>query len=133
MKTTKNFQRMVAAMAFMATMNFAMAQGQQAELDDMIRPVSPGLAVDEVGHRSASPAQEITFRIVQVAQGTFGYEVARGGRTYIRQETVPGRAGVTGFATAEQAARVAELAAKKLINGIDPPTISQQELAGMGL
>ncbi len=71
---------------------------------------------------------EITHRIIDAPNGTFGYEILSGGQAIILQTSVPGKQGLSGFQTIEEAERVAAVVIEKLKNGEMPPTLSAEEL-----
>jgi hypothetical protein len=60
--------------------------------------------------------------------GGFGYDLLSGGTTLIHQPHIPAINGMKGFATREDAEKVAGLMLYKVKNGIMPPTISIEEM-----
>jgi len=70
----------------------------------------------------------LSYRVIDAANGTFGYEVLRDGQLLIRQTTVPGRPGLAGCRTREQATALATLVLNKIRAGHMPPTVTNEEL-----
>jgi len=71
---------------------------------------------------------DITHRIIDAPNATFGYEILSGGQAIILQTSIPGKPGLSGFQTIEEADRVAAVVIEKLKNGEMPPTLSAEEL-----
>ena len=71
---------------------------------------------------------EINFVIIPTEECTFGYDIYVYDAILIHQPSRPGLLGNTGFATAEDAMKVAELVIKKMRNNEMPPTVTLQEL-----
>lgn len=70
----------------------------------------------------------ITFKVIAVGAGGYGYDVFVDGKKLIHQPNIPGQAGVTGFKTKEDSQKVAELVIRKLKNKEMPPAITEEEL-----
>lgn len=68
----------------------------------------------------------------QTANG-WGYQIRQNGKLLLDQPTVPGRPGVAGFQTQEDAQKVAELVKSKLQAKIFPPTVSEDELMNLNI
>lgn len=84
--------------------------------------------IHEVGtDPPAGSRPEIEVYPTPSGQG-YGYLIAVGGKTVIRQPHVPGRPGTAGFATRDNALRVAELVVGKLRSGRLPPSVTPGEL-----
>lgn len=62
------------------------------------------------------------------SQGGWGYEIRKGGKTFIRQPYIPVLSGNQAFASSEDAQKIGQLMIHKIKNGIMPPSITQQEL-----
>ena len=73
-------------------------------------------------------SQNFTYKIINSANHTFGYDIYNAGKLMIHQPTPPGMAGNNGFAKKQQAAKVAELVITKMKKGEMPPTVSAEEL-----
>jgi hypothetical protein len=71
---------------------------------------------------------KITYKIINAADDTFGYDIYVDGHLLIHQNTIPGIPGNKGFATAKQAERIAKLVIKKINAGQIPPTVTREEL-----
>ena len=66
--------------------------------------------------------------IIPSAKHTFGYDIYVYGTILIHQPSRPGLPGNTGFATEEDATKVANHVIKKIHNNEMPPTITIEEL-----
>ncbi len=88
---------------------------------------------DPSGAGVPAPSTGYSYRVIAAAEGTFGYEILRDGTPYIRQTTIPGRPGVGGCITQEQAERLALLVLIKLKRNILPPTVTPAELDSLGI
>ena len=71
---------------------------------------------------------EIDAVIISSEENTFGYDIYLYDEVLIHQPSCPGQPGNLGFATAEEAIKVADLVIKKLRNNEMPPTVTTQEL-----
>ena len=74
---------------------------------------------------------DTTYRIIPSVNNTFGYEILINGKALIRQENIPGLAGLAGFKRKEDAEKTARLVLKKLAAGMLPPSIDKHELDSM--
>jgi hypothetical protein len=74
---------------------------------------------------------EIQYFIITASENTFGYAIFVDGNIAIQQTTIPSLPGYIGFKNTNDAAKVAELAIKKMKDGEMPPTISELELIEM--
>lgn len=63
----------------------------------------------------------------------FGYDIHVDGRVYIHQPYIPAVSGNNGFASKEDAEKVARLMEYKIKNNILPPTIEIHELDSLGI
>ena len=68
------------------------------------------------------------YRIIPVANNTYGYEIFSGNKKIIRQDCIPTVPGNKGFATKEAAGKVATLVISKLQQNIFPPSVTREEL-----
>ena len=64
---------------------------------------------------------------------TFGYDIYVYGSVLVHQPSRPGLPGNAGFATEEDARKVAELVIKKIRNNELPPTVTIEELRELGV
>jgi hypothetical protein len=71
---------------------------------------------------------QFTYKIIEGANGTFGYDVYADGRLKLHQPSIPAMPGNEGFKTKAAAEQVAQLAIKKMKKGESLPTISPEEL-----
>lgn len=69
-----------------------------------------------------------TYHVITAPGGTYGYEILRNNKMFIRQVNIPGMPGINGFKQKLSADRVARLAIQKLKNGEMPPTITEKDL-----
>lgn len=63
----------------------------------------------------------------------YGYDIFQGDKRMIRQTILPAVQGIQGFATEDDARKVAEMVVDKLSHGIMPPTVSEEELRTLGI
>lgn len=75
----------------------------------------------------------IEVKIIPSVENTFGYEIWIEGQKTIHQPTIPSVAGNKGFASKEQAQKVADLVVSKIRNNQMPPSISPKELDSLGV
>ena len=92
--------------------------------------VAPSPTV-QAAPRDSGTVAVLEPRVIDAPNGTFGYEILSDGRLFIRQVSVPGRPGVEGCHTREQAAAIAELVMQKIREGHMPPTVSEEELTAL--
>ncbi len=71
---------------------------------------------------------QITYFVTHTSDGKFGYNIFIDGKIYIEQQTIPAVAGNHGFATTQDAEKIALLAIEKLKRGEVPPSITVEEL-----
>ena len=71
--------------------------------------------------------------VIPAANHTFGYDIYVYGAVLIHQPSRPGLPGNAGFATEEDTRKVAELVIKKIRNNEMPPTVTVEELRGLGV
>ena len=76
---------------------------------------------------------EITAVIISSENNTFGYDIYLYDAVIIHQSSRPGLTGNVGFATEEDAMKVAELVIKKIRNNEMPPTVTIEELRELGV
>jgi hypothetical protein len=70
----------------------------------------------------------LSYKIIDGANGTYGYDIYRDGRLMVHQPTVPGMPGNDGFATKGAAEKVAGLVTQKIQKGQMPPTVNEAEM-----
>lgn len=76
---------------------------------------------------------EIKAVIIPSESNTFGYDIYLYEAIFIHQPSRPGLPGNAGFATEDEAKKVAELVIKKIRNNEFPPTVTIQELQELGV
>ncbi len=82
---------------------------------------------------SRKKENEFTVAVKSFEGDRKGYQVFKDGKLLIEQPGVPGVSGNTGFASAEEAEKVAGLVLHKLEAGVFPPTVSPSELDSLGI
>lgn len=87
-------------------------------------------AVEKESIAKATSDKEIKYeaKVFKNNDGTFGYDVFQNSELVIKQKTIPTKSGLSGFLDSNKAARVAELALKKMNTGEFPPTIQETEI-----
>ena len=82
-----------------------------------------------------NPYQDAEMKavIIPSEKNTFGYDIYVYDAILIHQPSRPGVSGNLGFATEEDALKVAELVIIKMRNNEMPPTITMQELQELGV
>ncbi|MDY0198675.1 MAG: DUF4907 domain-containing protein [Tenuifilaceae bacterium] len=75
----------------------------------------------------------ITFEFIVAESNTWGYRILIEGSPVIIQPNKPGLPGNEGFKTQQQAEKVAKLVISKIRNGEMPPTVTIDELKGLGV
>ena len=76
---------------------------------------------------------EIKAVVIAAAHHTFGYDIYVYGSVLVHQPSRPGLPGNAGFATEEEAMKVAELVVEKIRNNEMPPTVTIEELRELGV
>ena len=76
---------------------------------------------------------QLTYFIIHVPDKEFGYTIFIDGQMYIEQKTIPALPGNHGFASKEDAEKIARLAIEKIKQGEMPPTISVEDLKANGI
>ena len=78
--------------------------------------------------RGKTPPPETLIQVFQNADKSWGYDISLRGKPYVHQPHKPAVGGMSGFASENQARKVAELVAYKIRNGILPPSVSRTEV-----
>jgi len=78
--------------------------------------------------KSPPVKHQLIYKIINSDQNTFGYDILDNNRLMIHQPAMPAVPGNKGFATKEDAAKVAKLVIKKINKNILPPSVTPQEL-----
>jgi len=97
-------------------------------------------------HKTAQPKEDMIIQeenpyvdadikavIISSENNTFGYDVYLHDAVLIHQPSRPGLPGNAGFATENDAMKVAKLVIKKIRNNEMPPTVTMQELQELGV
>jgi hypothetical protein len=72
------------------------------------------------------------IQTLQTANG-WGYQISQNGKMLIDQPSIPGRSGIQGFQTENDARNVANLVCAKLKAKIFPPTVSEDDLKNLNI
>lgn len=83
--------------------------------------------VNTYDHSIPPTSVEMSYNIIPLEDGTMGYEIYRNGELQLKQESIPTQ-GKKGFTEKVHAAKAAQLVVDKMIQGIDPPTLSKKEV-----
>jgi Domain of unknown function (DUF4907) len=75
---------------------------------------------------------QFDIQTLQTANG-WGYQISQNGKMLIDQQSIPGRAGIQGFQTENDARNVANLVCAKLKAKIFPPTVSEDDLKNLNI
>lgn len=73
----------------------------------------------------------LQFKIIPAPNNTWGYDILKDRKVFIHQPNRPGMAGTSGFATKNDATKVALLVIAKIKKGEMPPTVTLQELRAL--
>ncbi len=72
--------------------------------------------------------EQFSMNVVLNSDGTLGYEIRQDGKLVMLQTTIPGKKGASGFKEKRHAVEVGQLVIQKMLEGINPPDISNKEL-----
>lgn len=70
----------------------------------------------------------ISYKVIIVANNSFGYDIFDGDHRIIHQTSTPGLSGNQGFRRKQDAEKVASLVVQKLNRHIVPPTVTIHEM-----
>ena len=76
---------------------------------------------------------QITYKIIQGIDQTYGYDISVEGRLMVHQPNIPCIVGNKGFRNKTDAKKVAELVIQKIRIGILPPTIVVNEMKELNI
>ncbi|MEO6166215.1 MAG: DUF4907 domain-containing protein [Chitinophagales bacterium] len=76
---------------------------------------------------------DLSYKIIDAANGTFCYDVYAKGRLMIHPPSTPGLPGNQGFKTKANAEKVALLVLDKIKKGEMPPTITMDEMNNLSV
>lgn len=71
---------------------------------------------------------KLSYKIIDAANHTYGYDVYADGRLMIKQKSIPAMPGNEGFKTKADAEKVAQLVIGKIKKSEMPPTVSVEEM-----
>lgn len=77
--------------------------------------------------------KSLQYKIIPAPGNTWGYDILKDDKIFIHQPNKPGMPGTQGFATKQDAIKVARLVITKIQKGEMPPTVSQEELKALKL
>lgn len=75
----------------------------------------------------------LTYKIIDITGGTYGYDVYDGTKLIIHQNSMPAIPGNQGFSSKADASKVAEKVIAKIKKGEMPPTITVEDLKEMNV
>ena len=102
------------------TLFFLITQPSAAQNQTPVQPVTVA---------KSSPAKyQLSYRIINSNERTYGYDILNNNRIVIHQPSVPAIPGNKGFLTKEEASRVAKFVIEKISNNIMPPTVTTEDL-----
>jgi hypothetical protein len=71
---------------------------------------------------------ELTYRIIDAPNGTYGYDILSDGRLFVHQTNLPGLPGNEGCRTKADAETLAAFVIAKIQRGEMPPSVTTEEL-----
>jgi hypothetical protein len=71
---------------------------------------------------------KLSYKLIELANYSYGYDIYDAGKLMIHQPSVPGIQGNKGFKTKADAERVARLVVSKIKRGEMPPSVTADEL-----
>lgn len=89
--------------------------------------------VAEFPSASEHAQAELSYRIIDAPNGTFGYDILSDGKLFIHQTNIPGQSGNEGCRTKEQAEKLALLIVGKMEKGEMPPTVTIEEIKNLDI
>jgi Domain of unknown function (DUF4907) len=89
--------------------------------------------VDNKVGQSPNASTNLSYKVINAAQHTYGYDVFTDGTLTIHQTSVPALPGNEGFKTREAATKVALLVIEKIKKGEMPPTVSIDEMTKLSV
>lgn len=78
-------------------------------------------------------ADSLWYTINAFENKTYGYDIIKNGKLYIRQSVIPVVAGTSGFISKEEAIKVAELVISKIKYHQLPPNVTKEELIKLNI
>ena len=117
----KNRQLTVLILFFGASITMLFAQAPSA-------PTNLRVSSVQFPEANVYANTTLSYKVIDVPDHTYGYDVFADGRLMIHQTSVPALPGNEGFKTKDDATKVALLVIEKLRKGEMPPTISIDEM-----
>jgi hypothetical protein len=77
---------------------------------------------------ASATSPQLTYKIIDGLNGSFGYDVYSNGKLLVHQLAKPALPGNEGFATKVAAEKVAKLVVAKIRKGEMPPTVTIEEM-----
>lgn len=77
--------------------------------------------------------KKLSYKIIPVANNTWGYDIYNDDKLFVHQPSVPAIAGTNGFSSKENAEKVAKKVIEKISQGQNPPTITVIEMKELGV
>jgi hypothetical protein len=93
-----------------------------------------GSQLPDVAKGSVSEQQagfSYTYAVIPSLNGTWGYDILKGSKKVIHQESIPGLPGNEGFSSRGDAEKVARLVIEKLLSGEMPPSVTLTEMKSL--
>ena len=118
-ETVKSFVALILSSCLSMTVLFAQPPSA---------PAQPDGSAAKLPETSAYANTKLTYKIIDAAKHTYGYDVFADGRLMIHQTSAPALPGSQGFKRKEDATKVALLVIEKIKKGEMPPTISIDEM-----
>lgn len=89
-------------------------------------------ATEKSASANTAASGRFYYTVIQV-DGGWGYDLYIDSTMYIHQVHIPAVNGLVPFTSESDAAQVAEIAVKKMEEGVVPPTITMDELNAVGI
>jgi hypothetical protein len=83
---------------------------------------------EPVKQEKPAAAGQTQIQLFRNGDGTWGYDILYQGKPYVHQPHIPAIGGKGGFASENQARKVAEGVAHKINSGIMPPSLAKKEV-----
>lgn len=101
------------------------SEGQEVKVNSNKQEPMPAV---EFPASSAHANAELTYRIIDAPNGTFGYDILSNGRLFVHQTNLPGMPGIEGCRSQADAEKLAAFVIAKIRQGQMPPSITPAEL-----
>lgn len=121
MQLTMTHTRILCSLVCLLCLQGSLLWAQQA-------PAGPAQTQPKFPDGKQFAGSELTYKIIDAAGNTYGYDIYSNNKLTIHQPSVPGLPGNSGFKTKQGAESVAKLVVKKIKNGEMPPTVTIEEM-----